>query len=244
MFEISLPGGSAEGYVSGESGPGVLLFQDAIGLRPEIERIADRIASWGYVVLAPHVFWRDGRAADLAPTMDLRDPASRDAFFASGVGERMARLTPEVLRADGEVWLETLHGLPGVTGTAVGATGYCFGGRIALRLAAHRPGEVAAIGMFHTGGIVTEDADSPHSEISRVRAAVLAGHADNDGSNTPEQIAAFDGALEAAGVDHRTAVYPGALHGYTMSDTAAYQEEAAERHFRELRELFDRALKQ
>lgn len=243
MIEISLPGGSAEGYVSGASGPGVLLFQDAIGLRPQIERMADRIASWGYVVLAPHVFWRDGRAADLAPKVDLRDPASRDAFFASGVGERMARLTPEVLRADGDVWLDTLRGLPGLTGSTVGATGYCFGGRIALRLAAHRPDEVAAIGMFHTGGIVTDDPDSPHTEVPRVRAAVLAGHADNDGSNTPEQIAAFDAALESAGVDYRTAVYPDALHGYTMSDTAAYQEEAAERHFRELRELFDRTVK-
>ncbi|WP_280433892.1 dienelactone hydrolase family protein [Nocardia carnea] len=243
MIEISLPGGSAEGYVSGESGPGVLLFQDAIGLRPEIERMADRIASWGYVVLAPHIFWRDGRAADLAPTVDLRDPANRDAFFSSGVGERMARLTPEILRADGEVWLETLQGLPGVTGTAVGATGYCFGGRVALRLAAHRPDEVAAIGMFHTGGIVTEGPDSPHTEVPRVRAAVLAGHADNDGSNTPEQIAAFDAALEAAGLDYRTAVYPDAPHGYTMPDTAAYQEAGAERHYRELRELFDRTLK-
>lgn len=244
MIEIAFPGGSAEGYVSGESGPGVLLFQDAIGLRPQIERMADRIASWGYVVLAPHVFWRDGRAADLAPTVDLRDPASREAFFASGVGERMARLTPDVLQADGDVWLETLHGLPGVSGTAVGATGYCFGGRIALHLAASRPDDIAAIGMFHTGGIVTEDAGSPHTEVPRIRAAVLAGHADNDGSNTPGQIAAFDAALAAAGVDHRTAVYPNALHGYTMSDTAAYQEEAAERHFRELRELFDRTLKQ
>ncbi|MEU1982149.1 dienelactone hydrolase family protein [Nocardia sp. NPDC019395] len=243
MIEISLPGGSAEAYTSGGSGPGVLLYQDVIGLRPQIERMADRIASWGYVVLAPHIFWRDGSAADLAPTVDLRDPNSRAAFFSSGVAERMAGLTPEILRADGEVWLETLHGLPGVTGTAVGVTGYCFGGRIALRLAAHRPDEVAAIGLFHTGGIVTDDTDSPLTEVPRIRAAVLAGHADNDGSNTPEQIAVFDSALEAAGIDHRTAVYPDAPHGYTMADTASYQEAGAERHYRELRELFDRTLK-
>ncbi|MGW5382429.1 dienelactone hydrolase family protein [Nocardia sp. NPDC003963] len=237
-----MPGGAAEAYVAGDSGPGVLLYQDAIGLRPQIERIADRIASWGYVVLAPNVFWRDGRAVDLAPAGDLNDPAIRQAFFASGVMDRVHGLTPEILRADGEVWLAALHGLPGVTGQAVGATGYCFGGRAALRLAAHRPGEVAAIGMFHTGGIVTDEPDSPHLEVPAVRAAVLAGHADNDSSNTPEQIAAFDSALQAAGIDFRTAVYPGAVHGYTMADTAAYQEAGAERHYRELRELFARTL--
>ncbi|MGW1738068.1 dienelactone hydrolase family protein [Nocardia sp. NPDC001965] len=240
MIEIAMPGGSAEAYVVGDAGSGVLLYQDAIGLRPQIERIADRIASWGHVVLAPNVFWRDGRAADLAPAGDLNDPDSRKAFFASGVMDRVDRLTPEVVRADGEIWLATLHGLPGVVGQTVGVTGYCFGGRAALRIAAHRPGEVAAIGLFHTGGIVLDAPDSPHLEVPGIRAAVLAGHADNDASNTPEQIAAFDSALRAAGIDYRTAVYPDAAHGYTMADTAAYQEAGAERHYRELRDLFAR----
>ncbi|MGW0178855.1 dienelactone hydrolase family protein [Nocardia sp. NPDC003345] len=242
-IEISLSGGTAEAYAAGEVGPGVLLYPDAIGLRPQIEQIADRIAGWGYVVLAPNIFWRSGRAADLAPTTDLRDPANRAAFFAGGVGARMAALTPEVLRADGAVWLDALRGLPGVTDTAAGATGYCFGGRAALALAAHRPAEIAAIGLFHTGGLVTDAPDSPHHDVPRVRAEVLAGHADNDQSSTPEQIEAFDAALAAAGVDHRTAVYPDATHGFTMADTSMYQEAGAERHYLELRELFDRTLK-
>ncbi|MEU4311543.1 dienelactone hydrolase family protein [Nocardia sp. NPDC024068] len=242
-IEISLSEGTAEAYVAGDAGPGVLLYPDAIGLRPQIEQIADRIASWGYVVLAPNIFWRAGRAVDLAPTTDLRDPDNRAAFFASGIGARLTALTPEVLRVDGETWLAALQGLPGVTGSVVGATGYCLGGRAALVLAAHRPAAVAAVGLFHTGGLVTDGADSPHHEVSRVRAAVLAGHADNDPSSTPEQIEAFDAALAAAGVDHLTAVYPDATHGYTMADTCMYQEAGAERHYLELRELFDRTLK-
>lgn len=97
-------------------------------------------------------------------------------------------------------------------------------------------------GSAEGGGIVIDEPDSPHLEVAGIRAAVLAGHADNDGSNTSEQIAVFDTALRDAGLDHRTAVYPGAVHGYTMADTAAYQEAGAERHFRELRELFARTL--
>ena len=72
---------------------------------------------------------------------------------------------------------------------------------------------------------------------------MLAGHADADGSNTPDQIAAFDDALAAAGVPHQTAVYPDAAHGYTMIDTSAYQEAGAERHFAELREALDTVLR-
>ena len=55
----------------------VLFIVDAIGLRPRIEEMADRIASWGYTVLAPHVFYRNGAADDLAPTSDLREPQHR-----------------------------------------------------------------------------------------------------------------------------------------------------------------------
>ena len=237
-ISCTMPGGEAEAYRSGASGPGVLLYMDAIGLRPQIEQMADRIAEWGYVVLAPNAFWRDGSAADLAPQADLRVPENRDAFFATGVMDRVAALTPDRIEADAEVWLSTLRGLDGVADGPVAAIGYCFGGRLALRTAAHRPEEVAVVGMFHTGGIVIDGPDSPHLVVPQVKATVLAGHADADRSNTPEQIAAFDEALIAAGVPHRTAVYPEAMHGYTMADTSMFQEAGAERHFAELREIF------
>ncbi|MFC6342381.1 dienelactone hydrolase family protein, partial [Nocardioides hankookensis] len=95
-IEIQAADGAAEAYLTGEAGsPGVLFYVDAIGLRPQIEEMADRIASWGYVVLAPHVFYRDGRAADLAPQGDLRDEGAREAFFGGGVMDRVGALTPD-----------------------------------------------------------------------------------------------------------------------------------------------------
>lgn len=225
--------GSAEAYRTGD-GPGVLLFMDAIGLRPQIESMADRIAGWGYTVLAPNVFWRDGTADDLMPKVDLRVPENREAFFATGVMDRVASITPDVARADAERWIAALPA------GKVAATGYCFGGRLALRAAADF--DIAAVGMFHTGGIVTDAPDSPHLVVPQVTAEVLAGHADHDRSNSPDQIAAFDEALSAAGVAHTTAVYPDAPHGYTMADTAMYQEAGAERHYDELRGLLSRSI--
>ena len=51
LVDIAVPGGSAEAWVSrpGDDGshPGVLLFMDAFGIRPQIQQMAHRIASWG-----------------------------------------------------------------------------------------------------------------------------------------------------------------------------------------------------
>jgi carboxymethylenebutenolidase len=239
-IEIITEDGVAEAYVSrpdGEGHPPVLFYIDAFGLRPRIEEMADRIAGWGYVVLAPNVFYRDGAAADVAPTVDLRDPENREAY----VGAAMARVrahTPDQAAVDRDAYLDALLALPGVRGP-VGVTGYCMGGRLAVRAAAGRPDDVAAIGLFHAGGLVTDADDSPHRLLGSARAEVLAGHADHDRSNPPEAIAAFDAALESAGLRYSTAVYP----GYTMADTSSYDEAATERHFTELEALFARALR-
>jgi carboxymethylenebutenolidase len=216
----------------------VLFYMDAIGLRPRIEEMADRIASWGYVVLAPNVFHRAGRAADLAPTEDLRDPGAREAFF-TGAMTRVHALTPDLSEPDARLWVETLlqH-----ASAPIGVTGYCMGARLALRTAGLFPGVVAACGAFHGGGLVTDDPASPHLSAGALRAEVYFGHADQDGSNTPEQIAALDAALDAAGVSHRTEVYAGARHGYTMADTPAWDEPACERHFAALFDLLGRTL--
>jgi carboxymethylenebutenolidase len=77
--------------------------------------------------------------------------------------------------------------------------------------------------------------------VDKLQAEVYFGHADNDQSNTPEQVAALHLALSDAGVRYRGELYEGAMHGYTMADTPAYNEAAAERHYRELFALLERA---
>ena len=102
----------------------------------------------------------------------------------------------------------------------------------------------AALAGFHGGGLVTEDPQSPHTLAPALGAELYFGHADNDGSNSAEQIAALDAALDEAGVTHTTELYEGAAHGYTMADTPVYDEQAAERHFEALFDLLDRTTRQ
>ncbi len=239
---IETEDGVADGYLArpvDDQGraPGVLFLVDAFGLRPQIERMADRIAARGFAVLAPNVFYRHGRAPVL-PMPDLENPDER-APFMEKIGPMMQELTTERLASDGRAYLDFLAE---VASGPFAITGYCMGARLGWRIATAHPERVRALAGFHAGGLVTDDEDSPHRSAGELTAEVYFGHADNDRSMTPENIAALEQALEEAHVTYSSEVYEGAAHGYTMADTAMYDERAAERHFDALFALLGRAV--
>jgi len=241
-IQIEAADGNAEAYLTGRAGdPGVLFYVDAIGLRPQIEEMADRIASWGYVVLAPHVFYRDGSAAELAPQGDLREDGAREAFFAGGLMDRVQGYTPDRALPDADAWVRTLLEYAG--DGPIGVTGYCMGARLAVRTAGRFPGTVGAVGGFHGGGLVTDADDSPHLAIAGSTAEYVFGNADQDRSMTLDQVAQLEETLQAAERPHLNEIYEGAAHGYTMADTSMYDEAGAERHFKELEALLSRTLR-
>ncbi len=237
--DIATSDGVADAYLSapddGERHPGVLFMVDAFGLRQRIEDMADRIASHGYAVLAPNVFYRNGRAP-VVPMPDMSEEGARAEFFKQ-LGPLREPLTAGNVAADGAAYLRELSN---VADGPVAITGYCMGTRLGLVIGAAHPDRVAAVAGFHGGNLVTDGDDSPHRHMGDLRAEVYLGYADNDGSATPEQIAALDRALDDAGVTHRSEVYAGAAHGYTMSDTPVYDAEATERHYAALFDLLER----
>jgi carboxymethylenebutenolidase len=237
--DIQTPDGVANAYLArpdDEPHPGVLFIMDAFGVRPAIEQMVDRIAGWGFTVLAPNVYYRGGRDPVHLP----EDPEKRGEYFASTIRPLMDQLTPERLASDGKAYLEALAENDAMEPVAI--TGYCMGGRVGWWIAKAHPERVAALAGFHTGGLVSDDAESPHLSAPDVHAETYWAFADEDQSMTAEQIATFEQALEDADDRYRIEVYEGAKHGYTMVDSPVYDEAAAERHFRELRGLLERAL--
>jgi carboxymethylenebutenolidase len=236
IVDIETPDGVADAYLvrpEAELGGGVLFIMDAYGLRPTIYEMADRIAADGYIVLAPNVFYRAGRSP-VFEIPDLSDPEQRASFFQS-LRPLIGELTPGRLAADGQAYLDYLAqaGAPG----PVTLTGYCMGARVGWRIAAAHTDRVAALASFHAGGLVTDAPDSPHLSAGDLEAELYFGFADQDPSMTAEQIETLRRALDEAGVHYRAEIYEGAQHGYTMADTPAHNEEARERHFRELADL-------
>jgi carboxymethylenebutenolidase len=236
-LELDMPDGTAEAYLAG-SGPGVLFFIDAIGLRPQIEQMCDRIAGWGFTVLAPNTLYRSGTAAETSPTGDLREPGAREQFFEH-TGPRIAELTTERLERDIPAYLAALR--EHTDGAEVGVVGYCMGARLAVRAANLDP-EVVAVGGFHGGGLVTDAPDSPHVGLPNARAEFVFGHADNDRGMLPEAVEQLGRTLADAGLTTKNEIYPDSPHGYSMNDTSMYHEPGAERSFTELHALLDRTL--
>lgn len=248
LIEIPAGDGTAEAYVARPEGTpkgGVLFFMDAIGIRPRIGEMTDEIASWGYLVLAPNVFYRDTDVETLRPKVDLRVAEERAKFFQeSGIMQFMGNLTPELAARDAAAYVERLQALLAEAGAGeakLATTGYCMGARLATRAAGQFPGTIVAVGGFHGGGLVTDDPQSPHTTVT-AEAEYVYGHADNDRSMTPEHVAALGGALEAVGATYANAIYPDAPHGYTMSDTSMWHEPSYQRHVTELKALLERRL--
>lgn len=217
--------------------PGVLLLTDIRGVRPAFAAMAARVASHGYTVLLPNLYYRAGRAPVVDPNLPVRDETARVRR-----AELRAALTPEAIWADLTAQLNFLASNSRVRGAPTGIVGYCMSGAFVLRAAVDFPQRIAAAASFHGGGLATDAADSPHLLVARIKAQLYFGYADEDASMPPEMIERLETALRDSGIPFRSDLYAGARHGFAVADGAAFDHDAAERHWRNLIALFDGAL--
>jgi carboxymethylenebutenolidase len=214
--------------------PTVMFIMDAPAIRPALFEMGERLASNGYYVLMPDMFWRLGPYEPIDVKAVSADPERRAATF----GRMMGSTNPQKAVADVGAALKWLEGQPEAKADKVGMIGYCMGGGICLRSAAAYPDRVAAVGAFHAGNLATDAPESPHLLAPQIKAKVLVAGADKDATFSDEACARLDKALKDAGVDAEVTIYRGALHGYAPSDTPVHNAEAAERHWRDMLALF------
>ena len=217
--------------------PGVVYLTDIWGIRPATEKMARRVADQGYAVLMPHLFYRN-RPVVFDP-LTKGQPRDRDA-----VPELLASLPASRIVSDGVAYAQYLQQRPEVSGSKIAVVGYCFSGAMAVRIAAALPDSVAAAASFHGGRLVTEQSDSPHTLIPNIKAELYFGHAVEDPSATPQQIAQLDETLKGWGGVYQSEMYEGAHHGWTVEGRAdVYNPKQSERHFEKLFDLLKRTLK-
>ncbi|MGW1676081.1 dienelactone hydrolase family protein [Saccharopolyspora sp. NPDC002376] len=241
-LQIPTADGQADAFAAfpdiDERHPGLLLYADAFGLRPELEEKARELAEHGYYVLIPNLYYRHGPA----PVIELPEhigEEARPAVFAQLMPLIEAHTTERV-RRDADAYLRFLTTQPEVSAGPVGVIGYCMGAVLAMRTATAHPDQVAAVAGFHPGHLVTDEPDSPHRSIPELTAQVHIGLAENDMS--PETINELNQALDTAGVSYTTEVYPGTIHGFTMSDTSAFNPSGLQHHWDRLLPLLARTL--
>ena len=235
--EIPAPDGTSNGTLHLPDGDGpwprVLMYPDAGGLRNTFRQMGDQLAGMGYVTLVPDIYYRAGQWAPFDVNTVFTDPQERARMGA------LARvLTNDRVTADAAAYADFLLARPEVSGSAIGTTGYCLGGRLSMIAAGGIGHPIAAAASFHGGRLaVADDPSSPHLLADRITATVYVAGAVADGSFTREQAELLDRALTSAGVDHTVEFYP-AHHGFAVSDNDTYDAAAAERHWAALAELY------
>lgn len=218
--------------------PAVILFMDALGVRPALCEMAQRLADAGFLVLLPDLYYRAGPHEILHAGAVFASANPRGAL-----APLMASTDNQRASHDTAAFLAYLDDRSDVLGTKVGTTGYCMGGGMSLTVAADYPDRVAVAASFHGGSLATDSDLSPHLLAHRIKARVYVAAADRDDSYPPEMAGRLCEALMAAGIDHCHELYAGAAHGWTMSDFPVYDADAADRHLRTLTGLLNDTLR-
>jgi len=234
--KLEIPGLGAEALLlapgDGEF-PGVIFLTDVWGIRPGNIGMAKRLAEKGFSVLVPNAFYRFGRTQP--DGFEPEDEAAR----GQRLQDLFAALTPAHQDSDGAAYVDFMKGLRGVKKGPIGVVGHCYTGMMAMRVAAVRPDDVAAMASFHGGWLATDKPDSPHLVLPRIKARLYFGHADNDPLMPAEWIARLEAALRAWHGAFQSEVYAGADHGWTVPGRDVYNELQAERAFEKEVELFE-----
>ena len=236
-FDIKTRDGAMNTFVTypeeGGPFPPVLFYMDAPGKREELHDMARRIATVGYHVLLPNLYYRRTREFSLVRS----EEGMRQMF------DMMGSLSNTLVVQDTEAMLEFLADQPQARPGPVGAVGYCMSGPFVLAAAAHFPDRIAAVASIYGARLITDQPDSAHLVLDRIRGEAYLACAEIDRWAPREQIEELGEILEKSGVSHRIEWYPGAEHGFAFPQREGiYHKPSAERHWERLFALFARNL--
>ena len=213
--------------------PVILFFMDAPGIREELRDMARRLASAGYYVMLPNMYYRAG-VMELGA---LTDPGARDRMFAL-----MNSLSIPLVMSDAAALIEFIDADPAGRPGGIGTLGYCMSGQYAINTAASFPSRVVAAASLYGVQLVTDQTDSPHLMARATKAEVYFGCAEIDHWAPLEMVEQLRASLADQGKRVEVELYPKVEHGFAFPGRAAYNKDAAERHWERLVALYRRSL--
>ena len=204
--------------------PGIVILHQWMGLTDHERGVAEALAKLGYVALAADVYGEGARPKN-----------TQEAAVLAGWYKGDRASYQRRIRAA----LDTLKAQPGVDAQRLADIGFCFGGTGALE-AARAGMPVKGVVSFHGG--LDPGADRP---VAPITAKILVCHGAEDPFVPPKEVAAFQEEMRKAKADYTFIAYAGAVHAFTQKEAgndpskgAAYQEAAARRSWRHMRDFF------
>ena len=207
------------------SGAGIAIIPDVRGLHPYYEELALRFAEAGVDAVSIDIY---ARTAGTGP---------RPEGFE--YEPHVLQLDPGAVNADVAAAVEFLRSPEGGEATRLYSVGFCLGGRVSLLQAASGLGLAGVIGLYpwpvgdHRSGVA-----APADEAPRFACPVLAIYGGADAGIPAEVREAFDAALDAAGVTHRSIVYPDAPHSFFDRKAADFAD-ASEDSWRQILDFME-----
>jgi carboxymethylenebutenolidase len=217
--------------------PAVFFLMDAHGIREELRDMARRLATVGYYVLLPNLYYRAGRDTIFGP--DVMEEGSPEHTRMRAV--RVTMTIPPVMR-DVAAMLAFVDRQDAVLPGPVGCHGYCMSGPYALAAAARYPDRLAAAASFYGTWLVSEAEESPHRSFSKVKGELYIACAEHDNLAPLPMVEELQRLFKAAGTAGEIEIYPEVHHGFAFPEGAVYDKPAAERHWERLFSLYGRRL--
>jgi carboxymethylenebutenolidase len=223
MIRVTTPDGNMPALLAVPKGtgkhPAVIVVMEAFGLNGHIKDVANRIASEGYVVLAPDMYYREGSpvaAYDDLPEAIRLMSGLKDDGIVRDIGAAIGYLRS--------------HGA--ADPDRIGITGFCMGGRISFLAACKNNGIKASV-PFYGGGI-----GGLLGEADKLSCPTLLFFGDKDAFIPKDEVEKVASTLKKLGKPAEVKVYPGAEHGFFCNERASYNPEAAKDAWKRLTAFF------
>ena len=214
--------------------PVILFYMDAPGIREELRDMARRLATSGYYVMLPNLYYRLD-VMELGPLPADPEAPERKRMFGF-----MNSINIPLVMEDTTALLAYADGQSAARTDIVGAVGYCMSGRYAINAATHFPGRVKAAASIYGTHLATDQPDSPHLAANKTKAELYFGCAETDIYAPTEIIEKVKASMKDAHAEVET--YPGTHHGFAFPKRPVYDRDAAERHWERLLALYRRNL--
>ncbi len=245
MIEETLDIGSADGQMETficrpeRDGPHPVVFflMDAPGIREELRDMTRRLATSGYSVLLPNLYYRAGR--DTTYGADVLEHGSAEHTRMRAVRTKMT--IPPMMK-DIATMLAFVDAQRWAAKGPVGCHGYCMSGPYALAAAARYPDRVAAAASFYGTWLVSDAEESPHLTLSKAKGELYIACAEHDDLAPLPMVEELRGLFNKSGAKGELEMYPKVHHGFAFPERKVYDKQAAERHWERLIALYRRRL--
>jgi carboxymethylenebutenolidase len=217
--------------------PAIIFYMDAPGIREELRDMARRLATVGYYVLLPNLYYRAGRGTTLDTSALSEGSPERQRMW-----DLLKSLTNQLVAEDTAAMLAFIDRQSEARQGPLGCVGYCMSGPFVFTVAGRFPERFAATASIYGAGLMTDLPDSPHLLAPKIKGEIYFACAEIDKYAPLPLIAELKRVLEEADVRAEVEIFPGAEHGFAFPQRYCYNKAAAETHWERLFELFRRRL--